>query len=49
MASSIYFEQEYSEYESPKIDVIKLTTRDVVCLSEPEHEGGAGYDDNWGI
>lgn len=49
MASSIYFEQEILEYESPKIDVIKLTARDVVCLSEPDNEGGAGYDDNWGI
>lgn len=41
---------ENSMYESPKIDVIELTSKDIVCLSTSDvgNEGGGEFNGGWG-
>lgn len=53
MANSSYLAQEYLLYESPKIDVIEITAKDIVCASllpdQSGTEGGTGANPGWGI
>ena len=42
--AKVLLEQEYSVYESPKIDVVELSTLDIVCGSP---EGGDEYNNDW--
>lgn len=42
-------EPEILIYESPKIDVIELTSKDIVCLSGGvSSEGGGEFNGGWG-
>lgn len=52
MAKEVFLEQERSWYESPTIDVIQITTKDIVCASlEPGESGteGGTQTPGWGI
>ena len=53
MAKEVFLELENSLYESPKIDVIEITTKDIVRTSlQPDQggmEGGGQANPGWGI
>lgn len=46
-----FWEQEYSSYETPTIDVIQITWQDVVRTSltpdQSSDEGGGGANNDW--